>query len=41
MDPERNKTLQEVKKLGDKMKDPALSKSAKDRLNDKTVTKNE
>lgn len=41
MDPERQKQLEAAKKAGEKMKDPALEKSAERRLNDKTVRKNE
>lgn len=41
MDSKRKQQLEEVKKVGEKMKDPALTKSAERRLNDKTVRKDE
>ncbi len=41
MDPKRKQQLEEVKKAGEKMKDPAIAKSAERRLNDKPVTKDE
>lgn len=41
MDQQRKQQLEEVKKVGEKLKDSTLSKSATDRLKDKSVKKDE